>query len=55
MKQGRREDFPLIKGGQGKTDEQLQEDATYFLVMMILLSAPIAAAILWRWFQWLSA
>jgi len=55
MNKGKQEGIPLVKGGQGKSDEQLQEDATCFLVMMIVLAAPVSVGIVWRALQCLNA
>jgi len=43
------------KGGQGKSDEQLEEDAIYFLVMIVVLGTPLAVGIVWRALQCLNA
>lgn len=51
----KREGVPLVKGGQGKSDEQLEEDAIYFLVMVVVLGTPLAVGILWRALQCLNA
>jgi len=51
----KQEGVPLVKGGQGKSDEQLEEDATYFLVMVVVLGTPLAVGIVWRALQCLNA
>ena len=51
----KREGVPLVKGGQGKSDEQLEEDAIYFLVMVVVLGAPLTVGIVWRAVQCLNA
>jgi len=50
-----KQEVPLVKGGQGKSDEQLEEDATYFLVMIVVLGTPLAVGIVWRALQCLNA
>ena len=46
---------PLIKGGQGRSDEALQEDAMYGLILIGFLGLPILGYILWRVATWQSA
>ena len=50
-----KQEVPLVKGGQGKSDEQLEEDAIYFLVMIVVLGTPLAVGIVWGAVQCLSA
>ena len=46
MKKGN--DAPLVKGGQGRTDDELYEDALYAMILVGALGLPILGVIIWR-------
>jgi len=46
MKKGN--DAPLVKGGQGRTDDELYEDAIYSMILVGFLGLPILGLVIWR-------
>ena len=39
---------PLVKGGQGRSDDELYEDAIYSMILVGFLGLPILGLIIWR-------
>ncbi len=50
----RKEGAPLVKGGQGRSDDDLYADAIWFFILAGALLAPIAIHLIWRAGQWLN-
>ena len=45
------EKIPLVKGGQGRSDAELYDDAIWFFILAGLLITPIAIHLIWRVFN----
>jgi len=39
---------PLVKGGQGRSDDELYEDAIYAMILVGALGLPMLGVIIWR-------